>query len=225
MIYDPAAGRDREDPGERPHRGRGAGPGRRPWSRRGCTTREIDRQDRGADPRPGGGALVQGVSGLSRPRPASRSTSRWCTGSRATGCCRRGTSSASTSAPTSNGYHGDGGPDLPGRAGRCRRRSGCCDVTQEALHGGDRGHPAGGAAGGDLPRGPDATRRRTGSRWCGIWSDTGSAASSTRSRRCRTSARRSRARCCGAGMVLAIEPMVNAGRLGGLHPGRTSGRW
>ena len=56
-----------------------------------------------------------------------------------------------------------------------------------------------------------ATSSRRASRSSARWSATGSAATCTRTRRSRTTASRARGRSWRPGMVLAIEPMVNAG--------------
>ena len=55
------------------------------------------------------------------------------------------------------------------------------------------------------------TPRRTASRSCARWWDTGSGARCTRSRRCRTIGPPARGPRLMAGQVLAIEPMVNVG--------------
>ena len=62
-----------------------------------------------------------------------------------------------------------------------------------------------------LARRSSARSRARASRSSAPWSATGSAATCTRTRRSRTSASPARARSWRQGMVLAIEPMVNAG--------------
>ena len=58
---------------------------------------------------------------------------------------------------------------------------------------------------------PERTPRARGSRWCGSSSGTASAAPCTRTRRCPTSGPADGGRSCRPGLVLAIEPMINAG--------------
>jgi methionyl aminopeptidase len=78
---------------------------------------------------------------------------------------------------------------LDGRSRRCGRARGCRTSATRC----------------------SSTSRRTASRWCASSSGTGSARSCTRSRRFRTTAP-GRGPRLAEGMVLAIEPMVNAGK-------------
>ena len=71
---------------------------------------------------------------------------------------------------------------------------------------------AGRAGVGHRRGGAGSTSRRTGFRWCASSSATASAPRCTRSRRFRTTARPGRGPRLAEGMVLAIEPMVNAGK-------------
>ena len=122
------------------------------------------------------------------------------------------------------------GADLRRRQGQRRGRDGCCASPRRPCGWGSRRC---GRAGGSRTsaRRSSATPRATASRWCGSSRGTASGPRCTRTRRCPTSARRARARSCKPGMVLAIEPMVNAGaprredgprRLDGAHRGRVA---
>ena len=106
-----------------------------------------------------------------------------------------------------------------GRA-RCRR-----EVQRAARrHPGEpRARPscsAGPAAGSATSRTRcSSTARATASGWCGPSWATASAGSCTRTRRCRTSGSRAAGPLLEPGMVLAIEPMVTMGALGGARAG------
>ena len=112
-----------------------------------------------------------------------------------------------------DGYYGDNAATFRGRAGE--RRS-------NASHVGDAKHRSRPAS----PRRVRVTTSSTSalpcrrsprapvSRWCGSTSATASDATCTRIRTCRTTASLARDRGLKSGMVLAIEPMVNAGGAG-----------
>ena len=101
--------------------------------------------------------------------------------------------------------------DRAGRAGERRGRA--ADAGRRAR----RSRPASrrsrpGARIGDISAAiQDARRERRLLAWCATSSATASAGACTRIRRCRTSDRRDRGIRLREGMVLAIEPMVNAG--------------
>ena len=110
------------------------------------------------------------------------------------------------------GFYGDSARTVPVGEGLPRRPSALSEATRRVAGGGhrQRSGPATASA-------TSATRSRPTSeakgfmRWCATSSGTASAGSSTRRPRCPTTGRQGTGMQLRPGMVLAIEPMVNAG--------------
>ena len=165
-----------------------------------------------ADPVGGGDAGVQGLSRLpgddlrvdqrrGDPRDPVRRAACW----------TKATSSRSTSARRSTATSATARSRC--RSGRVRkRRRTLLRVTEESLYKAIEQRAAG-RRGSRISATPcSSTSRRTGFRWCASSSATASASGCTRSRRCRTTASPAAGPRLAEGMVLAIEPMVNAGK-------------
>ena len=131
---------------------------------------------------------------------------------------------ASTSASTNDGWVADAAMHVPGRRRSRPMAAQAARRHREALF------AASSSAGPATTWATSRTRSRSGSRRDGLldrsarWSATGSAATCTRTRRSPTSASPGRGPLLEEGMVLAIEPMVNAGGPDGPHGRRRLGR-
>ena len=128
-------------------------------------------------------------------------------------CCDEGDIISLDMGVKLDGFFGDSALTVPVGAGRPTSAATLLRVTRGvAVQRRSREVRAGRARVGHRRTRCRATSRRTGSRWCASSSVTASARSCTRSRRCRTTARRGRGPRLAEGMVLAIEPMVNVGQ-------------
>ncbi len=110
-----------------------------------------------------------------------------------------------------DGYFGDSAVTLP--VGQVSEEAATLlRVTEESLYKAIERGAAGRPDFGHRPRGAAARRGATGFRWCASSSGTASASGCTRSRRCPNYGEPGRGPRLAEGMVLAIEPMVNAGK-------------
>ena len=179
-------------------------------ARPGVTTGELDEaaekfiRSQGAEP------VVQGLPRLSRARSAPRPTRWWCTASPAPT-----SSSAATCCRWTSAWSSTAGSPTP--RSRCRSarsaRSprGLLDTTRGVAVRGPRAGPGRQPPRRRLRRHPARGWRPTASRSSARWWATGSGATCTRTRRSPTSASPAPGPELEEGMVLAIEPMVNAG--------------
>ena len=147
--------------------------------------RDVHSQPRGRD------AGVQGTLRLSRHASARRSTRRSCTAfRRRSACCNDGDISRSTSACGYKGYFTDSATTVAvGEVDATSKR--LLDVTRARARGGDRRGACRAITSATSARRCRRWSRARDSAWCAISSVTASARSSTRSRRCRTTASRS----------------------------------
>ena len=115
--------------------------GSSPRSRTGCarlvkpgvSTKEIDADVEAFIVSPGRRLGLQGLPGVSRPRSASRSTRKWCTGSRRpSGSCKEGDIIGLDLGCIVEGYYGDCAITLPVGAVPPRVQE-LLDVTRESL--------------------------------------------------------------------------------------------
>ena len=130
---------------------------------------------------------------------------------RSTGCSRTATSSRSTAGRSSRA--GTPTPRSPFPVGEVDAESQrLMDVTRAALESAIAATVAGNRLGDIGAAAERRGRRRRASGWCASTSVTASAPPCTRSPRCRTTGPAGRGLRLRAGIVLAIEPMVTAGR-------------
>ena len=108
------------------------------------------------------------------------------------------------------GFYGDSARTVPvGKVSEEAQQ--LIEATRESLRGGHRRHASPATASATSATRSSPTWRRRGSAWCGTSWGTASAGSCTRSPRCRTTGVQGHWDEAAPGMVLAIEPMVNAG--------------